>query len=614
MGFNAILRRTEFADETVWDWWVWGARAIVAPVMSLLIAGFALVLFAGARNLLRGASARVRQFDESVRRRAAAWANRLSMDDVSVLSSWLFLLSTTALVVTWWYFWPLMAAFGTTVSNATSDQLALLSPAYKEHHNAYRKALTLIVLLTTAGWYGVLKVSALRRQPLRASLALGSAAVLGLALVSLVVPYRLLYQNRVRTGELEQHVLLHHGRTRRRRCCCSAPTCCPSATSSCRQRPSNVVGRARASSPGSVRPRSREPRRRHASRLRLGAERASDMRRLCITLTLCLLVQAAAPPAAHAWLWEYFEEMSGPGPFTGWAFEWRLVCFSEPDPANRDAVETDDESKRAAAKLLQFFGPGCFFKQVPVQNRRTASINLKFGFLDAKENDLHYRSDRISRDVKMTTLTPSVAWRPTRSVETSFGVGVMWFSGPAFDSFTRVYVQPIQVDLKPLAAINQLRGADAVWWDELLSRPGGHHHRPARLRCDGFRRHSWHVPGLAGHAEHGRRLPGPRVAGDEAAARPQGLRRQSRPRSEPERKNRPPATRGASSSSMLVTEAPNVQSEARVPNAVQVPVRHHRRDHLAGAGDRGERGHLLHFQSHAAPAASGAGAAIGSST
>jgi hypothetical protein len=38
-------------------------------------------------------------------------------------------------------------------------------------------------------------VSALRRQPLRASLALGSAAVLGLALVSLVVPYRLLYQN-----------------------------------------------------------------------------------------------------------------------------------------------------------------------------------------------------------------------------------------------------------------------------------------------------------------------------------------------------------------------------------------------------------------------------------
>ncbi len=82
------------------------------------------------------------------------------------------------------------------MSAATSDQLALLSPANKEHHFAYRKALTLIVLLTTAAWYGVLKVSALRRRPLRGSLAIGSAAVLGLALVSLVLPYRLLYHNR----------------------------------------------------------------------------------------------------------------------------------------------------------------------------------------------------------------------------------------------------------------------------------------------------------------------------------------------------------------------------------------------------------------------------------
>ena len=194
--FHAMLQRTEFADETVWDWWVWGTRATVAPVMSLLLGGFGLVLFAGVRNLLRGASARVRQFDESVRRRTAALANRLSMDDVTVLSSWLFLLSTIAVVGTWWYFWPLMAAFSTTVLNATSDQLALLSPANKEHHFAYRKAMTLIVLLTTAGWYGVLKVSALRRQRLRPSIALGSAAVLGLALVALVMPYRLLFQNR----------------------------------------------------------------------------------------------------------------------------------------------------------------------------------------------------------------------------------------------------------------------------------------------------------------------------------------------------------------------------------------------------------------------------------
>jgi serine/threonine-protein kinase len=196
MDYNAILQRTEFANDTVWDWWVWGARAAVAPVVAILVAGFPLVLFAGVRNLLRGASSRVRQFDDSARKRAAAWAKRLSLDDVSVLSSWVFLLSTTALVVTWWYFWPLMAAYAKPVSDATSDQLALLSPANKEHHFAYRKALTLLVLLTTAAWYGVLKVSALRRRRLSGGLAIGSAAVLGLMLVTLVMPFRLLYHNR----------------------------------------------------------------------------------------------------------------------------------------------------------------------------------------------------------------------------------------------------------------------------------------------------------------------------------------------------------------------------------------------------------------------------------
>ena len=152
-------------------------------------------------------------------------------------------------------------------------------------------------------------------------------------------------------------------------------------------------------------------------------------------------------------------------------------------------METDDEAKRAAAKLVQFFGPGCFFKQVPVQNRRTASFNLKFGFLDAKENDLVIpeRSPQPRREDDDADAL-AVAWRPTRSVETHFGVGVMWFSGPSFDSFTACSSSRFRWIVKPLAAINQLRGADAVWWDELAVRAGGHHHRPARLRCDGFRR------------------------------------------------------------------------------------------------------------------------------
>jgi hypothetical protein len=196
------------------------------------------------------------------------------------------------------------------------------------------------------------------------------------------------------------------------------------------------------------------------------------MRRLCVTLAVCVFIQWAMPTPAHAWIWELLEELSGPGPFHGPAFEWRLVCFSEPDPARKDLEETTDEGKLAAARVLQIFGPGCFFKQVPIQNQRRASINLKLGLLKAKKNDLQYTRDR-DKDVKLTTLLPNIAWRPTRFFETSMGVGVFWFSGPSFESFHRIFIQPVQADLKPLAAINSARGADAVWWDELLSLRAG---------------------------------------------------------------------------------------------------------------------------------------------
>jgi hypothetical protein len=197
------------------------------------------------------------------------------------------------------------------------------------------------------------------------------------------------------------------------------------------------------------------------------------MRRVAIILLTCTLGQMLAPAAAQAWILDWIDELSGPGPFRGMSFEWRLVCFSEPDPAQRDAVEETDEVRLGTARALQFLGPGCFFKQVPVTHRRRASINLKMGLLEAKRNDLSYALPEADRDVKLTTLLPSVSWRPTRSLELTVGGGVFWFSGPQFASFHRVVLEPLRADVKPLAAINQARGADPVWWDELVSLRGG---------------------------------------------------------------------------------------------------------------------------------------------
>ncbi len=419
IGFNAILQRQEFANETVWDWWIWGARAVISPVMSLLIAGFAFALFAGrAQPAARGVVARqaVRRF---VRPRAAAWANRLSMDDVSVLSSWVFLLSTTALVVTWWYFWPLMAAFAKTVSAATSDRARAAvageqgaSLRVSQGADADRPADHGRLVRR------VESVGAAPSAPPRKVSPLGGAAVLGLAIVSLVLPYRLLYHNRRkrRSGARQNRVLLHHGRARRRLLLFCPGPACPQLTPS---RATDVARRAasRTSSPSSARPRRLNTRPFTCKTSAPGRGKSLRHATPCITLTLCLLVQAAAPPAAQAWLWEYFEELSGPGPFTGLAFEWRRGLLQRARSrqsrrrGDRRRVEARDGEARAVlrARLLLQAGAGAEpadgVDQPEIRPSSTRRTTIS-----------SYRSDRISRDVKLTTLTPSVAWRPVRSV------------------------------------------------------------------------------------------------------------------------------------------------------------------------------------------------------
>jgi hypothetical protein len=52
------------------------------------------------------------------------------------------------------------------------------------------------------------------------------------------------------------------------------------------------------------------------------------MRRV-IVIALCVLAFVITLPApAHAW-WYWLDELSGPGPFTGPQFDFRIACFGE---------------------------------------------------------------------------------------------------------------------------------------------------------------------------------------------------------------------------------------------------------------------------------------------
>src|ERR1700681_288951 len=73
------------------------------------------------------------------------------------------------------------------------------------------------------------------------------------------------------------------------------------------------------------------------------------MRRVCVSLVCCLLVQIALPPSALAW-WGWWDELSGPGKFRGFQIDTRVLCFgSRPNPnalaqlaAGQAAAANDD--------------------------------------------------------------------------------------------------------------------------------------------------------------------------------------------------------------------------------------------------------------------------------
>jgi hypothetical protein len=158
-------------------------------------------------------------------------------------------------------------------------------------------------------------------------------------------------------------------------------------------------------------------------------------------LLVCFALWPTVATAQWGW-WEFLENLSGPGPFNGWNIEWRVVCFpdkSSPKPADQ------------AASTPRFVTiPGCLFNPLGTDERRRGSINIAFGILEAEENNLRYADPAQDDEVTLTSVKSSLWWSPVRYIELGMSGGIFWFGGPAFESFWRVYFEPLQVDVKPL--------------------------------------------------------------------------------------------------------------------------------------------------------------------
>jgi len=189
--FNAILARSDFANEGPREWLYWGVVSSVAPVVLFTFALLAVGLLGVCRRLLVTSSSLASRCESA----SIESARRLHLDEAAAQASVALLLSTSVLIGAWWYFSPLLDGLLNlypNVSMAASENLAFLSPEFEPYHQAYRASFIWVTIACVFSWYPVLKRALRTGEPLNRGVVAAGLAVTLLSLLLLDFPYRLL--------------------------------------------------------------------------------------------------------------------------------------------------------------------------------------------------------------------------------------------------------------------------------------------------------------------------------------------------------------------------------------------------------------------------------------
>jgi len=189
--FNTVLDRRDFAPEGVADWFTWGRRSLVAPGA---LATALLIALGMATSVVRYIC---RAWFPGLTTRAAGAIHRSGLTHPTVLGQGVAAAGIVAVGAIMWRFSALIAGLGASdgISTGDLDRFAIWSSSQFLEHRYYRMSLTTVVVLMTVAIYHVLQQ---RRRfghvGERASIAT-AVAVLGVAILLLDHPYRLLQQD-----------------------------------------------------------------------------------------------------------------------------------------------------------------------------------------------------------------------------------------------------------------------------------------------------------------------------------------------------------------------------------------------------------------------------------
>lgn len=191
--FNLTLGRDGFVEEGVSEWLYWGAVAMVAPAILVLMVLVGLSMLRVVGRLILRLSPRARAATGAL----AAAIHRRGLDDVESASAAALVGSVAVIGATAWFLRRDFAAlFAITPNIATTpaETLAFLSPTLFDRHSTYRLSFEWACIVVAALWWVPFRLAARRGEQLSAGMLVAAAATLLSGLILLHFPYRLLYQ------------------------------------------------------------------------------------------------------------------------------------------------------------------------------------------------------------------------------------------------------------------------------------------------------------------------------------------------------------------------------------------------------------------------------------
>jgi predicted Ser/Thr protein kinase len=194
-AFNLTIGRSlAYSHETVFTWWKFGLMALVPGAVQVIFVVLAWKLAAALWRLLTRLAHPAAKLADTTRERTHAIAVRSGLDDADTAAQALLAAQILSIALFWWYFRDIFSAAISFIDSAAPADIEPLRPEHLVHHQLYNVTMALMILAMSVGAHRIIKLRGRVPGAPHASIMF-VFGVIGVSLVLLVFPYRLIWKN-----------------------------------------------------------------------------------------------------------------------------------------------------------------------------------------------------------------------------------------------------------------------------------------------------------------------------------------------------------------------------------------------------------------------------------